>query len=227
MISVLTITYKRHHLLEEAIESFLKQEADGEMVIVNDNPEVDYVYNHPNIKIFNVKERFPSIASKLEWGFQQCKYDYIYRLDDDDLLAPNALSNVVKTIEAHPDNEIYRSRDMYFFVNNVFEKISSNVNNGNIYTKAYLDRIEFPDKSGDEDAYITFGHKAKICEEVPTSMLYRWGMGTFHISGMGIQPNKIVLAQADKMLDRIKGVIQLNPHFDHNYYKQIEKAPNL
>lgn len=226
MISVLTITYKRPHLLEEAIESFLKQEANAEMVIVNDNLEVDYVYNHPNIKIFNIKERFPSIASKLEWGFKQCTHDYMYRLDDDDLLAPNALSNAIKTIEANPGYEIYRSKDMYFFVNNVFEKISSNINNGNIYTKAYLDRIEFPDKSGDEDAYITYGHKATICEKVPTSMLYRWGMGTFHISGMGIQPNEIVLTQADKMLNEPKGVIQLNPHFDNDYYKQIEKASN-
>ena len=39
MISVLTLTYKRHHLLEEAIESFLIQnpEVESEMVVINDN----------------------------------------------------------------------------------------------------------------------------------------------------------------------------------------------
>ena len=223
MISVLTITYKRHHLLEEAIESFLKQEGaeNCEMVVVNDNPNMIYVYAHDRVRVINHKERFPSIAAKLEWGFQQCKHNYMYRLDDDDLLAPNALLNVMATIQAHPDNEIYRSTHMYFFVNNKFEKISSNINNGNIYTKAYLDRIEFPDKSGDEDAYITFSHKAKICEEVPTSMCYRWGMGTFHISGMGIQPNQVILDQADKVLDDTKGEIILNPHFDEDYYNQL------
>ena len=225
MISVLTITYKRHHLLEEAIESFLRQPCtDCEMVVVNDNPEVDYIYEHERVKIINCKERFPSIASKLEWGYKQCKHDYIYRLDDDDLLAPWALENVKEDILANTGFEIYRSSGMYFFVNNEFQKEDSNINNGNVYTKAYLDRIEFPDKSGDEDADITFMHKATIYEsKLKHTMLYRWGMATLHISGMGIQPNHVVLAKADEMLDKTIGEIKLNPHFDENYYKQLPK----
>lgn len=223
MISVLTITYKRPHLLEEAIESFLQQGVVGaEMVIVNDNPEVDYVYEHPSIRIFNLKERFPSIAAKLEWGYKQCQNHYVYRLDDDDLLAPWALENVKEDILNNPGHEIYRSRGMYFFVNNEFKKEDSNINNGNVYSKSYLDRIKFPNKSGDEDADITFMHKADIYEsKLKHSMLYRWGMSTLHISGMGIQPNEVILAQADKVLEEPSGVIQLNPHFDNDYYGQL------
>ena len=223
MISVLTITYKRHHLLEEAIESFLRQTGvvGAEMVIVNDNPEVEYIYDHPNVTIYNLKERFPSIAAKLQWGYKQCKNPYIYRLDDDDLLAPNALRNVQQEIITCSEVEIYRSKNHFFFVNNKFEKISSNINNGNVYTKSYLDRIVWPDKSGDEDADITFKHGALIKETVPTSMIYRWGMNTLHISGLGIQPNNIVLAEADKRLDDTKGVIHLKPHFDNDYYGQL------
>ena len=224
MISVLTITYKRPHLLEEAIESFLKQRGvlGIEMVIVNDNPEVEYNCIHAGIKIFNVKERFPSIAAKLEWGYKQCQNHYIYRLDDDDLLAPWALENVKEDILNNPGHEIYRSRGMYFFVNNKFQKEDSNINNGNVYSKSYLDRIKFPDKSGDEDADITFMHKADIHEsKLKHTMIYRWGMNTLHISGMGIQPNEVILAQADKVLNEESGVIQLNPHFDNDYYGQL------
>lgn len=224
MISVLTITYKRHHLLEEAIESFLRQTGvvGAEMVIINDNPEVEYTCIHAGVKIFNVKERFPSIAAKLQWGYKQCQYDYIYRLDDDDLLAPDALRNVQQEIITCSEVEIYRSKDHFFFVNNKFEKISSNVNNGNVYTKSYLDRIVWPDKSGDEDADITFKHGALIKETVPTSMIYRWGMNTLHISGMGIQPNEVILKQADILLDNdTKGIVPLNPHFDNDYYGQL------
>ena len=54
-------------------------------------------------------------------------------------------------------------------------------------------------------------------------MIYRWGMGTFHISGMGVQPNEVILTQADKVLDDTKGVIHLNPHFDNDYYSQLPK----
>jgi glycosyltransferase involved in cell wall biosynthesis len=225
MISVLTITYKRHHLLEEAIESFLKQEfpPECEMVIINDNPEVDYVYDHPRVFIINHKERFPSIAAKLEWGYKQCKYNHIYRLDDDDLLTPWALKNASIDIETNPGFDIYRSKGMYFFMHNKFDKESSNINNGNIYTKTYLDRITWPDKSGDEDADITFGHKAKIYEsKLKHTMIYRWGMNTLHISGMGKQTNEVILAQADKVLDNTKGIIQLNPKFINDYYCQLK-----
>ena len=227
MISVLTITYKRHHLLEEAIQSFLLQNfpVECEMVIINDNSEVDYVFDHPNIRIINYKNRFPSIAAKLEWGYKQCKYDYIYRLDDDDLLAPWAIENVLSDIIAHPGYDIYRSSGMYFFINNVYDRINSNINNGNVYTKNYLDRIKFPDKSGNEDVDITFGNNAKIYEsKLKNTMLYRWGMETLHISGMGEQPNDVILAQADKVLDNdTKGTITLVPTFRNDYYEQINR----
>ena len=223
MISVLTITYKRHHLLEEAMESFIKQSPipDAEMVIVNDNPEVDYTYNHPAIRIINLKERFPSISDKLKWGYKKCNNDYIYRLDDDDLLAPNAISDATMGIVLNSGYEIYRSKHHYFFVNNKFEGIGGNINNGNIYTKNYLNRIVWPTDSFGEDADITFSHNARMYEGIPTTMLYRWGMGTLHISGMGPQPNDVILAQADKVLDDTKGVIELHPHFKEDYYSQL------
>jgi hypothetical protein len=54
-------------------------------------------------------------------------------------------------------------------------------------------------------------------------MIYRWGMETLHISGMGIQPSEVILAQADKVLTEPVGVIQLNPHFDNDYYSELHK----
>ena len=223
MISVLTLTYKRHHLLEEAIESFLKQQADDcEMVVINDNADVDYIFDHPQVKIINHKERFPSISAKIEWGYKQCKYDYIYRLDDDDLLSPFAMLNATQDIFENPEYEIYRSKGMYFFSENKFEGESSNVNNGNIYTRAYLDRITFPNTSIGEDSDITFNHNAIIYEsKLDHTMIYRWGMNTLHVSGMGQQPNEIILAQADRVLNNTKGVIELHPKFLNDYYTTI------
>jgi glycosyltransferase involved in cell wall biosynthesis len=224
MISVLTLTYKRHHLLEEAIQSFLAQEnpPECEMVVINDNAEVDYVYNHPKVRIINHKERFPSISAKLQWGYQQCQGEYIYRLDDDDLLAPWALHNVQTDIDNNPGFDVYRSKGMYFFVHNIFERENSNINNGNVYSKAYFDRIAWPDTSIGEDADITFHKNGNIYEsKLKNTMLYRWGMNTLHISGMGHQPNQVILDQADKVLDNTKGTIELTPKFLNDYYGQI------
>lgn len=221
------MTYKRHHLLEEAIQSFLSQGPSlefSEMVIINDNPEVDYVFDHPKVRILNHKERFPSISSKLEWGYKQCYGNYIYRLDDDDLLSSWGLDNAIKDVLANPGHDVYRSKGMYFFVNNIFEKESSNINNGNIYTKAYLDRIKFPDTSNGEDADITFHRNASIYEsKLKHTMLYRWGMETFHISGLGEQSNQVILDHADKVLDNRTGIVELNPHFKSDYYEQINR----
>ena len=81
MITFLTLTYKREHILEEAIYSFLSQENNEkhELLIINDNPLVDYKLNISNVKILNIKERFKSISEKLKFGFDNSKYNYIYR----------------------------------------------------------------------------------------------------------------------------------------------------
>jgi hypothetical protein len=234
MISVLTLTYQRHYLLEEAIESFLRQDFSGEseMVIINDSPIVEYVFEHPKIRIINLKERFPSIGHKLKFGFSHCKYDYIYRLDDDDLMAPWALSHTWDDINAHPDYEIYRSDGHYYFEHNKYKGISGSVNNGNIYAKKYLSRIEIPETSDGEDCTMTFSFNAKIygSPREQKTMIYRWGMNTYHVSGMGKISDNAKNEWADRIVEttakerntsREEGLFVLRPHFQEEYYRQI------
>lgn len=234
MVTVLTLTYQRHFILEEAIESYLRQnfEEKSEMLIINDSPKVEYVYEHPKIRIINLKKRFPSVGQKLKFGFSKCKYDNIFRLDDDDLLAPDALNNTWDDIQKHPDYEIYRSDGHYFFEHNKYKGISGSVNNGNVYTKKYLSRIEIPNKSFGEDCAMTFDFNAKIyvSNRKQKTMIYRWGMSTYHISGMGDISSDDMKDWTDKIVDSVakerktspeEGKLVLNPHFDEEYYEQI------
>ena len=116
MISVVTLTYKRQHLLEEAIESFLQQnQHDCEMIIVNDDNNVKYNYSDPRIKIFNFAEKYTSITSKLKLAFSLASCDYMYRLDDDDLLAKDSLKHAKDVIRNNPGYDIYRSKSPLFF----------------------------------------------------------------------------------------------------------------
>jgi glycosyltransferase involved in cell wall biosynthesis len=223
MISVLTLTYKRQTLLEEAIYSFLLQNnPTSEMVIINDHPEVEYIFNHPQIKIHNCSERFSSISEKLKWGFSQCKFDYMYRLDDDDLLAPNAIKLTEFDIKTRSWYDIYRTDKHYYFENNLYVKIGGMVNNGNVYTKRYIDRITFPDKSWGEDTEITFNNGAKIYNPNRTpTMIYRWGMSTYHISEMGDKPTKELYKLTDMTSIKTSGKIILNPRFENDYYSML------
>lgn len=225
MISVLTLTYGRKRLLEESIHSFLSQNfEESEMVIINDEPNVTYRFIHPRVKIINLNQRFDNISKKIEWGFKECKYDYVYRLDDDDLLSLNALKNVEKQINENPGYEIYRRSNHLYFEHNKCLGIGGGVNNGNVYTKNYLNRITFPGKNFGEDFDITYKFGASIHEskDCPT-MIYRWGMSTYHISGMDDIPIKRQYEWADELKEKNDGVIDLDPKFNDNYYEQIKE----
>lgn len=227
MVSILTLTYQRKGLLEEAIESYLRQyerfKDCSEMVIVNDSPEVDYVFNHPNIRIYNVKERFSSVGKKLEWGFDRCNGKWIYRLDDDDLLSPHALdiNEIYRT--THPTYDVLRCQKNYFFVHNVYDGLADSINNGNCYSKSYIQRVGgFIDSSFGEDNWLTFHNGAKIHtgDLGRYSMIYRWGMGVYHISGMGDNSNEEIYRKVD-LSNTESGTIYLQPHFKSEYWELL------
>ena len=225
MISVVTLTYKRRHLLEEAIESFLQQnQADCEMVIINDDVNVKYSYDDSRIRIFNLAKRYTSIIEKLQLGFFLASNKYMFRLDDDDLLSEHCLRDAKDIIVKKPGYDIYRSKNHYFFNNNVYDRISSNVNNGNIYTKEFISKIEWDDPGTAEDVWLTFDCGGKIYEYPEISMLYRWGMSTYHISGIGnfYEDPEDALKKLTTT-DNNKGKVRLNPHFANNYYEQVKQ----
>lgn len=226
MITVLILTYGRKELLEEAIQSYLMQDWDGdsELLIVNDEVGVHYLIDNPKIRIINSTIRFSSVGKKLEWGLKEAKGDWVYRLDDDDLLTPWALSTTNKYIESNPDVDIVRCQKHYFFSHNKFEGFADSINNGNCYSKEFINRIEFPNVSGDEDNKITFHSGGTIYtgDTGRYTMIYRWGMGTYHISAMGnYSDNSHIYAITDSTIDKDKGSYTLKPKFKNDYYSQL------
>ena len=93
-ISCQCLTYGRVTELEEAIMFFLNQDYPGpkELVIVNDLAEQTLVYDHPEVRIFNLKERFPTLGEKRNFAVEQCRGDFIVVYDDDDGYLPHHLS---------------------------------------------------------------------------------------------------------------------------------------
>jgi glycosyltransferase involved in cell wall biosynthesis len=224
MISVLTLTYQRKDLLEEAIYSFLNQTEleDAEMVIINDCTYVEYRINNPKVKIINLNKRFSSVGKKLEWGFIQCKGDVIYRLDDDDLLTPWALELQREYHREAPNSDIYRCQKHYFFSNNQYQDYADSVNNGNAYRSEWIKGINMVDKSMGEDNWLTFMANGKIHtgNTGRYSMIYRWGMGVYHISGMGNIPNEEIYEITDRTNSE-KGIIYLQPNFKEDYWSKL------
>ena len=222
MISVITLTYKRKELLEEAIESFIRQGcSECEMIVINDCEDIEYELDHPSVRIVNIKDRFPSVLDKLMYGFSIAKYDHMYRLDDDDLLSEFSLKKSIEAIKENQGYDIYRSKGHYYFLNNEYQNEGGNVNNGNIYTKKYIEGIkDWPVNSFGEDYWITFSNNARIHEYDYSSMIYRWGMGTYHLSGMTNKTQKEMYEWVDRDMKE-KGFHVLTPKFNKEYYEQI------
>jgi len=94
MISCYCITYNRPELLEEAIESFHRQDYLGEkeLVILNDYVGQELIYEHPEVNILNCPKRFRTVGEKRNACIAMCSGDVIFPWDDDDISLPWRIS---------------------------------------------------------------------------------------------------------------------------------------
>jgi len=97
--SIVCLTYKRIELLEESVFSVLQQTyPQWELLIINDCALQTIYYDHPKVKIFNLKDKFKTIAEKRNFGVKSSTGDLILQLDDDDFLLPEYLENLKQAI---------------------------------------------------------------------------------------------------------------------------------
>jgi glycosyltransferase involved in cell wall biosynthesis len=103
---------KRKHLLEEAIESFLRQDyPNKELILVNDAPGQVLVCDKPGVRIFNLSERFKTLGEKYNWAINACDGELICSFEDDDISLPHRLSFSAEQIE---DYDYYNPKFSFF-----------------------------------------------------------------------------------------------------------------
>lgn len=105
LVSCYCTTYGQPRVLEESIESFLRQDYEGpkELVIVNDCGEQTLVLNHPEIRIYNYSERIYPFGKRLNTAAKHCNGSILLCWDDDDIFLPNRISYTV----SHMDNGVF------------------------------------------------------------------------------------------------------------------------
>ncbi len=108
-VSVVIPTYHRERLLQEAIDSVLAQRGvTFEIIVVDDNPEGsarDSVESRDDSRIQYVQRTEHSGARPARVrndGARRSAGRYMYFLDDDDILAPEALATMSTTLDATP-----------------------------------------------------------------------------------------------------------------------------
>ena len=240
-ISAKCITYGRLHLLEEAVESFLKQDYDGkkELIIVNDYPLQKLHINRPEIKIINLNKTFLTIGEKENYILSQCSGDLIAVWDDDDIALPNHLNNIAKYFIE--DGEVLMWGNGALVHGNNIHALTSLGNSGIVYTKKVWEEIGgHPLENAGYD--VTFLNKiiyrncAKpmIVAHPPNdevSWFYMWGDRSYHMSGEGTdyegKPNAIqrhsAYVESQRILGNIPiGDIVINPHWNKDYVQLLK-----
>ena len=107
-VSCYCLTYGRPHCLEEAIECFLRQDYAGkkELVILNDRDDQELVFDHPEIKIINTKERITPLGRKHNECIKHCSGEVLMCWDDDDIFLPHRITYSINKMK----NEIFHTR---------------------------------------------------------------------------------------------------------------------
>jgi len=243
-ISAKCITYARVETLEELIYSFLNQDYEGwsELIIVNDYPLQTLIFDHPKVKIFNLKETFSTIGDKENFAIEQCSGDLIAVFDDDDVALPNHLSNIAKFWR--PDANLLHWQNGVFYNEPNITKLMALGNSGIVYSKKAWEAIgksPIENAGGDMTLVVAIhnlGRDKVVLADPPNeecSWFYMWGGRGYHQSGMGTdtaeRPN-VIKRHSDYIENlRLKGQIptgdvQLMPQWNKDYSQMLKDYIN-
>lgn len=105
-VSCICLTYGRPWFLEEAIESFLRQDyqGDAELLIMNDYAGQQLIFHGDSrIKVTNCARRFDSIGEKRNATIAAASGEILLTWDDDDIALRGRIRRSVEAIQAGPE----------------------------------------------------------------------------------------------------------------------------
>lgn len=145
LLSLIIPIYNVEKYIEQCLISIYSQNIPEdlyEVIIVNDGtPDnamsiVNKFSHHDNLKILNQENQGLSIARNN--GMAVSQGEYIWFIDSDDWLLPNALSIAIDEIKSNPTIDVFSSRLLMYYENNQKEKIDFNPDIFNLSGKEYL-----------------------------------------------------------------------------------------
>lgn len=246
-ISCKCITYGRVDLLEEAIESFLRQdypEDKCELIIVNDYPLQTLIYNNPRITIINYDTTFETIGDKENFATEYCKGDIICQFDDDDIALPNHLQNVAKYF-TDEINLLHWGKGAYWNEPEI-TSLPFIGNSGIVFRKSAWKTVGGHPKenAGYDMTFVNSLHRLggvvfASPEDQDVSWFYRWGFLTktcYHQSGQGTdtEANPNILVRHAAHIESLRrqglipeGIVNLKPNWMYNYSDQLKNYLKL
>jgi glycosyltransferase involved in cell wall biosynthesis len=232
-VSCICPTYGRVELLEEAIYAFLQQDYPGpkELIVLNDYDQQTLAFDHPEVRIINVPNRFHSVGEKYKAAVALASHDLIFVWHDDDIYLPHRLSYAV----AHCDQNtaFFKAERAWFWNDGKLSGPEQNTfHGGSCWRRDLFGKVHgYPHINNQYD--IEF---ERLCQaEAPNSFrvapiqpadiyyIYRWsGTGSYHLSSFGTngqehQKVATYVAQQAARGQIPQGQIQLKPQWKSDY----------
>jgi hypothetical protein len=199
LISCIFASYNRppdhQHLIEEAIESFLRQTyPNKELIVLNDCPDQELVCDAPGVRVVNVAERFPTLGDKQNAAIRMANGDLIAVWDDDDLSLPWRLS---LSVDRLGEADYFNPRAYWFLDGRGLhaDHAMGYAQNASLFTRTAFEAVGgYPAISLGADAEMDtrLGRLARVIDPLRGSAplkrtewfyIYRWGVSPVHLSG--------------------------------------------
>ncbi len=233
-VSCQCITYGRTNLLDEAVESFLRQDYQGEkeLVILNDYSELEIICDIPNVKVFNFPYRVGSIGEKRNVCVSLCSGEIIFPWDDDDISLPHRISY---SLEQMKNKKYYKSDKLWFWRNReISEDPKYNIAHamGAWSISLFKEIGGYPLIQSGQDQAIEERFKKtnyRQLEKTPLDKIYyiyRFpGTGSYHLSACGYNKG---FEEVEKYVKKkeIKGKYVISPHWSQDFPELVTSIVN-
>lgn len=232
LISCVCPTFGKTKHLEEAVESFHRQTySNKELVIFNNYPRMDIVYDHPDVTVVNYREDIYSIGACRNEGNKYAKGEYICTWDDDDISLPNRLKGQLEGLLYYANRGGTKFAgasitNAWYSEGNVILKKIEKFMSSSLISTTYWEDNQYPMVDDDDQwMYYKMLHEGKMVyiNSQEPQYIYRWGTGTYHVSGLTLSPkdqrtNMMMWADIAGLPD----TLTLHPYWERDYEQDVK-----
>jgi glycosyltransferase involved in cell wall biosynthesis len=188
-------THGRAHIIGEAVESFLRQDYDGdaELLIVNDCPEQPLECDAHGVRVINLPWPIPDAAAKFNESVRLADGDLIAWWEDDDISLPHRLRRSLFELQFGAVRYVKPSKAFAWTDGRIVGHNENLFFGGSMFRRDYFFQCggSNPGEWADATAHdnMVKGHSFCIPDlsTVDTWFVYRWGGPVHHDSGTGEQ----------------------------------------
>jgi glycosyltransferase involved in cell wall biosynthesis len=238
-VSAACITYGRPELLEEAIESWLRQDFSGhELVVFNTLSRQTLQFEHPNVRVINTFHRPKTLGETRNRCIEECRGEFILNFDDDDIYLPQYISWLASRVK---DMDWIRQSQRWCMKRSRITGLAEQAVNSTMFRRSLWEKVGgYPHKDTGEDKVFMGkvmaqgqGVKAQ-CDAPEVGFIYGFGRGAYNVSACGGRSGRTCLEEVDRLLVKNRprrGRVVLHPRWRADYWgltrKWIDENRNL